>query len=103
MRIILIIVVFILIGCATPQHEFKDGYYWYSERQWEPINKEDWRYIVVDEPKNVCMKYFGILVDACVVTMMENGKRVCNIYISPTVSDKLLAHEERHCDGWQHW
>ena len=103
MRFLVIMFLILIGGCSTPVHEYEDGYYWWTERKWESIPQKDWVYHVISNPKDECAKHVGTLVDACAVILVENEKSKCHIFISPSISARLKAHEEKHCNGFAHW
>jgi hypothetical protein len=56
--------------------------------------------IAEHELPRVCGSYPGMHVHGCAVRVATEN--VCFIYTAPRPAEWLMAHERKHCAGWDH-
>ena len=108
MRIILLSLFLLLVGCSTVQHgKDEHGYAW----QLENLEIPEGRWTVVETNDVFLRCAFSIHADACSVRhVADDGELSCTIYLpdeeTPNTRNMdraaLLRHEQLHCRGWEH-
>lgn len=93
---VLVMVLWLLTGCASvgDQHDWKHT---------RPASAKPWFYVTVDDPDSVCrllgsQASHSVRVDGCAVWKPAG----CEIYVPAGAPDWLVAHEEKHCNGYTH-
>lgn len=84
-----------LTGCASGPAVLDD---WFPTRTREPLPA---RFVVVADAElpRIC-KLQGMQVYGCSIRVAQ--EKVCFIYTGAKPAEWLVAHEQRHCDGWEH-
>lgn len=92
-RRIFLIGLVLMTGCATNS----EG--WLEHRTHDELPA---RFVEVSasELPAICGAYPGKLLHGC--AQRDYLQRTCWIYTAPNPPDWLVAHEVRHCRGWDH-
>ena len=81
-----------MAGCASFDYE------WQKAR---PPAPKPWMRVMVAEVDPVC-RQAGATFDGRILGCAVWSRQGCTIYLVPDAPAWVIAHEERHCEGWDH-
>ena len=89
------LILFAVTGCASMDYD------WQHTR---PASVKPWLYVEVKDPNRTCNDLAGALAqrDRNTIACSQWRPVNCIIYLTPNAPAWIVAHEERHCEGWIH-